>query len=203
MTSEQHPQHRGREMSTVGTTALRQQRRLPALTAALTVAAALAGCGSAAATHPASTGAAAAAKTGTVDTAFVHKVSTWCAQTIAHYHTAQGAFPVPGFDPLHPDPAVLPQVGRYLARGNQVRDGIPAGLRALGEPATLTAQWDRVRDRFLRTIPLARAQISAALAGNATAFAALAVETQDLGKQIDAAGTAAGFPASSACADLF
>ena len=79
---------------------------------------------------------------------------------------------------------------------------MPAGLRALGEPATGAAQWDHVRDLFLRTVPLAHAEITAALAGNASAFAA-AGKVRDPGKQADTAGTAAGLPGGTPCAELF
>ena len=171
------------------------RRRLPALTAAALAAATLVGCGGTAAT---STGGEA-----TVDSAFIGKADAWCARTVAGYHAAQGSFPARSFDPLHPDPAQLPQVGRFLARGNHIRDGMPAGLRALGEPTTGAAQWDRVRDLFLRTVHLAHAEITAALAGNTTAFATAAGKVRDLGKQIGTADTAAGFPDSTPFAQLF
>ena len=123
--------------------------------------------------------------------------------TLQGYQVAEGTFPVQGFDPLHPDPAQLPQVGRFFAQGSAVRDRIPEELAALGEPKTGAAKWDRLRDNLIHSTSLAHTQIAAALAANAPAFAAAAAEVRNLSNKIHATGIALGFRADSSCADLF
>ena len=172
--------------------------RRPSFVAAVLLAGALAGCGASAGTSHART-----ATTSHLDEAFVGRVDSWCAVTLQRYQAVQGTFPLPGFDPLHPDPAQLPQVGRFFARGSAVRDSIPAQLRALGEPATGAAAWNGLRDDLIQSTDLADTQITAASAANGPAFAAAAAQVRDLSGKIHGAGLQLGFPTDSPCADLF
>jgi hypothetical protein len=175
-------------------------RRRPKFVAALLLTA-LAGCGGAAGAGAGH--ARTAATTSHLDQAFIGKVDRWCAITVQRYQTVQGTFPLPSFDPLHPDPAQLPQVGRFFARGATVRDRIPAQLQALGEPATGAAAWNGLRDDLIQSTDLADTQITAASAANAPAFAAAAAQVRDLSDKIHATGLQLGFPTDTSCADLF
>ena len=80
--------------------------------------------------------------------------------TLQGYQVAEGTFPVQGFYLLHPDPAQLPQVGRFFAQGSAVWDRIPEELAALGEPKTGAAKWDRLRDNLIHSTSLAHTQIA-------------------------------------------
>jgi hypothetical protein len=53
----------------------------------------------------------------------------------------RGAFPVSDFDPAHPRADQLAAVGRCFAAGDAVRDGMPAGLDALGRPTSGESTW--------------------------------------------------------------
>jgi hypothetical protein len=173
--------------------------RLPTFVAAVLLAAALAGCGTSAGAGNAHT----PTTTGHLDGAFIGRVDTWCVTTLQRYQAVQGTFPLPDFDPLHPDPAQLPQVGRFFARGAAVRDSIPAQLHSLGEPATGVRAWNALRDDLIQSTALADTQITAASAANAPAFAAAAAQVRDLSDKIHAAGLQLGFPTDTPCADLF
>jgi hypothetical protein len=81
-------------------------------------------------------------------------------------------FPFSNFDPLHPNPALLPQVGRFFDQPERRRlaPDLLARLVALGAPPAQPAEWARVLRARRAQIADESAQIQAALANNAPAF---------------------------------
>jgi len=83
------------------------------------------------------------------------------------------AFPFATFDPLHPDPSVLPQVGAFFTGPGDPRPilrTLDAGLRDLGQPRRERQVWRlarRARDRELAVIDK---QDRAALVANVPVF---------------------------------
>jgi hypothetical protein len=82
-------------------------------------------------------------------------------------------FPFSDFDPLHPDPGLLPQVGAFFTGPGDPRpifETLNTDLRALGQPPAARGWWTRMlhaRDAELRVI---NEQDRAALASDAPAF---------------------------------
>jgi hypothetical protein len=86
---------------------------------------------------------------------------------------ALAPFPFPDFDPLHPDPVLLPQVGAFFTGPGDPRpifQTVNTRLRALGRPPARRGRWTRMlhaRDAELAVID---EQDRAALASDARAF---------------------------------
>jgi hypothetical protein len=82
-------------------------------------------------------------------------------------------FPFPHFDPLHPDLALLPQVGAFFTRVGDPRPiltTLELQLRSLGRPAAHASEWtDVLRARQGQT-KLIATQDTAALAADAPEF---------------------------------
>jgi hypothetical protein len=82
-------------------------------------------------------------------------------------------FPFHDFDPLHPDPSVLPQVGAFFTGPGDPRPilrALDAGLHALGDPPGNRRAWTAaVRARGARLSVVER-QDQAALAGYVPGF---------------------------------
>ena len=82
-------------------------------------------------------------------------------------------FPFPNFDPLHPDPALLPHVGAFFTGPGDPRpivETLNARLRALGRPPAERDWWDRMLHARGAELTVINEQDRAALAGDAPAF---------------------------------
>ena len=83
------------------------------------------------------------------------------------------SFPFPDFDPLRPDPGLLPQVGAFFTGPGDPRpifDNLNARLRALGRPPAADGWWDRMLHARGAELAVINEQDRAALAGDAPAF---------------------------------
>ena len=81
-------------------------------------------------------------------------------------------FPFANFDPLHPDPSLLPQVGAFFTGPGDPRPTLHAlvtKLEALGTPAAASA-WQHVLRAENGAITVRDAQDTAALAADVPAF---------------------------------
>jgi hypothetical protein len=88
---------------------------------------------------------------------------------------ARPPFPFDNFDPLHPDPAMLPDVGRFFTGPGDPRPALRAlgdQLAALGKPPAQRAQWARLLAARSEELAVIQRQDDAALAADATAFVA-------------------------------
>ena len=81
-------------------------------------------------------------------------------------------FPFSTFDPLHPDPTLLPQVGQFFDQPErrQLFPDLLSRLVALGAPPAQPAEWARVLRARRGMIKDETTQVRAALADNAAAF---------------------------------
>jgi hypothetical protein len=82
-------------------------------------------------------------------------------------------FPFPSFDPLHPDPGLLPQVGAFFTGPGDPRPILQAlntRLRALGQPRAASGRWARMLHARGAELAVINEQDRAALAGDAPAF---------------------------------
>jgi hypothetical protein len=82
-------------------------------------------------------------------------------------------FPFSNFDPRHPDPALLPAVGRFFTGPHDPRPifrALDAHLRALGTPPAQRAQWSEVLAARADTLIVDDEQDRAALAGDVAGF---------------------------------
>jgi hypothetical protein len=103
-------------------------------------------------------------------------------------------FPFPDFDPLHPDPGLLPRVGAFFTGPGDLRpifDNLDARLRALGRPPAGRGWWARVLHARGAELMVINAQDRAALAGDAPAFVHSVADSVTAFRQI--AITATGF----------
>ncbi len=157
---------------------------------------ALAACGGGGTT---SSSTAAGAK---IDPAFVAKVDAVCAKANRRF-AANGKFPFQNFDPLHPDPKLLPKVGAFFKPNIATGQMIDAELRALGEPATDARQWNAIRALAIAAHAGAIKQVHAALTSDVTGFVATVNQAKRLHTRLDSEARAAGFAASSPCAKIF
>jgi hypothetical protein len=82
-------------------------------------------------------------------------------------------FPFTNFDPLHPDPALLPQVGAFFTGPGDPRpifQTLSRRLRALGQPPAADGWWARMLHARGAELAVINEQDRAALAGDAPAF---------------------------------
>jgi hypothetical protein len=82
-------------------------------------------------------------------------------------------FPFTNFDPLHPDPALLPQVGAFFTGPGDPRpifQILNTRLRALGQPPAGRGWWARMLQARRAELAVINEQDQAALAGDAPAF---------------------------------
>lgn len=137
-----------------------------------------------------------------LDARFIQRVNAVCASELA-YVKAQGPFPYPQFRPLQPDRALLPRVAAALDRVVPHARALPAKFRALGEPATARAEWDRVRGLIAQAKQSSARQVAFARASNVAGFAAESKTANRLHELITAQGRALGISNSSPCAQIF
>ena len=104
--------------------------------------------------------------------AFIARVGGLCDAT-ARELAKLPRFPFDDFDPHHPDPAVLPQVGAFFTGPGDPRpalDGLIAALRAAGAPPANRAAWDRALAARVALRATNDEQDTAALAGDVAGF---------------------------------
>jgi hypothetical protein len=134
---------------------------------------------------------------------FIAKTDKLCVALNARFHRTLGTFPYPNFNPTKPDLKTLPLVGKHFAKALPIRRTIPGQLRSLGEPTTGRQAWDAIRSLGLQENTVAIKQVSAALASNSKAFVATVKQINQLSEAISTRATAAGFPRTTACGQLF
>lgn len=134
------------------------------------------------------------------DASFVSKANAICAAAVAQH--AGHELPVAHFDPLHPDPADLPAIGRYFARYGAARD-TAARLDALAAPADQQAAWAKLRGLIDRAAANATTQIAAAERSDVAAFEQTVSTARSLADQIDPVGQELGFSSGSPCRKVF
>jgi hypothetical protein len=139
-----------------------------------------------------------------LDPAFVARVNTVCARAKALLSSrGHSQFPYQSFDPLHPDPKLLPRVGAYFAAVRPLNDQIPVQLASLGSPQKGQALWSSMAALAKQDRVIADRQISAAQAANAPAFVATVTELQGVAAQIRSLAVQGGFSPSSPCNAIF
>ena len=82
-------------------------------------------------------------------------------------------FPLSNFDPLHPDPGLLPQVGGFFTGPGDPRPilhTLNVRLRAFGQPPAADGWWARMLHARGAELAVINEQDRAALAGDAPAF---------------------------------
>ena len=121
------------------------------------------------------------------------------ADRLCTYASAQLAalppFPYPSFDPLHPDPALLPNVGEYFTGPGDPRPtfrGLINALAALGMPPASPTAWTRVLDARRGALEVIAEQDSAALAANVRAFVQSVHDSSDAFRRIAISATVFG-----------
>jgi hypothetical protein len=103
---------------------------------------------------------------------FIAEANRLCRRATAQLATLP-PFPFANFDPLHPDPSLLPEIGAFFTGPGDPRPILAAlnrGLRGLGEPERNRAMWRallRARDQELSVID---EQDRAALAADVQTF---------------------------------
>jgi hypothetical protein len=102
---------------------------------------------------------------------FIRQANKACRATEAKARKLP-AFPFTSFDPFHPDPQLLPQVGRFFDQ--PARRRLPSALirklEKLGHPPASDSAWARVLAARRTQLGNETRQIKAALAGDATGF---------------------------------
>lgn len=136
----------------------------------------------------------------TTRAAFAARVDAVCAPAVRRH--AGHPFPVPGFDPEHPDPAQLPAVGDYFARYGGLAETTHA-LHALTPPAAAGPDWRSLLTVADRMVANAQRQIAAAEARDTETFVQTVHTAPDLVDQLNAAAKRLGFRSTSPCAQVF
>jgi hypothetical protein len=107
----------------------------------------------------------------TSNAAFIRRANAACRAEEAKA-ARMPQFPFSGFDPFHPDPNLLPQVGRFFAQ--PARRRLPRGLletlHTLRQPPASSGAWQNVLKARRTQIMNENAQIKTALADNASGF---------------------------------
>ena len=108
---------------------------------------------------------------------------------------AWSAFPVPSFDPTHPNPAAFPKVGTWLEE--QVAPTFETwlyDLRALGDPPTDRKTWSDVLAAVEQIVQGNADEITAARAGDSEAFVAARDQLAEAQTDLERATAATGVP---------
>jgi hypothetical protein len=105
------------------------------------------------------------------NTTFIQQANAACDATERQAMTLPGV-PFATFDPLHPDPQLLPQVGRFFDRPARRRlpGALIAELEKLGQPPASSQAWSNVLNARQAALATETRQIKAALADDAPAF---------------------------------
>jgi hypothetical protein len=129
------------------------------------------------------------------NTAFVARAERSCVRARKQLD-AVPAFPFHGVDAMHPDPRVLPAVGRFLTgRGNElpIVRRLERQLRALGDPPAKRAEWRRVLATLHDFEGVFAQEDQAALAADVPGWVKSVRANRQLPKRL--AGATAGFGA--------
>ncbi|MDP9302590.1 MAG: hypothetical protein M3P43_17105 [Actinomycetota bacterium] len=134
-----------------------------------------------------------------VGQAFAARATAVC-QSALEAKQGWSAFPVPDFDPTHPDPSAFPEVAVWLE--DQVAPTFEAwldGLRALGSPPTGRQAWSEVLAAIERIVQGNADQVAAAKAGDTEAFVAATDDLKATQIELERATAAAG---TTKCAEV-
>lgn len=135
-----------------------------------------------------------------MDAAFRAQVDAVCDQALQQH--SKRPFPLPSFDPRHPDARQLPVVGAYFAAQGDAGQ-VVARLDSLGEPSSQAGSWDQLLALAAQLAMNARRQQAAAAHGDVTAFVRTLDVAQALHAKIDEVGRRLGFRADSPCGRYF
>ncbi|MGH3079126.1 MAG: hypothetical protein ACRDPZ_13225 [Gaiellaceae bacterium] len=105
---------------------------------------------------------------------------------------ARGDFPVEGFDPENPSQQDLPAVGDYFASGHAAAEEAIANLRQLSPPADIDAEVEALISALDQGLASAKAQASAAQAGDVAAFTATLSDVASLQEAVEDAADELG-----------
>ena len=105
------------------------------------------------------------------NTTFIRRATAACRTTERKAQSLPG-FPFSSFDPFHPDPTLLPQVGRFFDQPARRRlpHALLRALKNLGQPSANSDAWHRVLKARRTLLTNETAQIKAALADDASTF---------------------------------
>jgi hypothetical protein len=106
------------------------------------------------------------------DASRIARADRLCARAAGQLATLP-PFPFTDFDPLHPDPGLLPQVGAFFTGPGDPRpilQTLNRRLRGLGQPPAARGRWARMLDARGAELAVINAQDRAALAGDVPAF---------------------------------
>lgn len=138
-----------------------------------------------------------------LDAAFISRASAVCTRANVATEKAHGKFPYAKFDPLHPDPKLLPKVGAFFASSQAIADRVPGELQALGDPQQNAASWHRTLALARQSRAIADRQVAAAQASDAPAFVATVREIESVDMKLGRSAIAAGFAEHSPCRQVF
>jgi hypothetical protein len=138
-----------------------------------------------------------------LDAAFIAKANAVCLRANAAVENAHGKFPYSSFDPLHPDPKLLPKVGAFFASSQAIADRVPAELQALGDPQRSVAMWHQILALARQGRAVAHRQVAAAQASNAPAFVATVHQVESGDMNLGRLAITAGFAERSPCGQVF
>jgi hypothetical protein len=138
-----------------------------------------------------------------LDAAFIARANAVCARANVATEKAHGKFPYPSFNPLHPDPKLLPKVGAFFASSQAIGDRLPGELKALGDPQRNVALWHQMLALVRQSRTFAHQQVAAAQASNAPAFVATIHAVQPLAISLGRLAITAGFAVRSPCGQVF
>jgi hypothetical protein len=107
----------------------------------------------------------------TANYTFIRRADAAC-NAVARQAQKLPGFPFADFDPFHPDPQVLPQVGQFFdqAARHHLPGSLISRLDKLGQPPASRRAWKSVLAARRTLLANENAQIKAALAADASAF---------------------------------
>ena len=106
------------------------------------------------------------------NTRFIARANHLCTSA-SRQLAALPPFPFPDFDPLHPDPTLLPQVGAFFTGPGDTRPTLRtlnARLRELGRPPVERRAWKRTLDARVAALAVINRSDRAALAADVPGF---------------------------------
>lgn len=182
------------------------QRLIFAAAVVVLFAAATAGCGgssSSTATSRTTASVPQPSASSTLDAAFIAKANAVCNRANIAVEKAHGRFPYSNFDPLHPDPKLLPKVGAFFASSQAIADHVEVELEGLGDPQRNAASWHQLLALARQSRAIAHRQVAAAQAADATAFVATVHEIESVDMKLGRLAITAGFAERSPCSQVF
>jgi hypothetical protein len=138
-----------------------------------------------------------------LDAAFIARANAICVRAIVAAEKAHGKFPYSNFEPLRPDPKLLPKVGAFFASSQAIADRVPGELQALGDPQQSVALWHQLLALTRQSRAVAHRQVAAAQASNAPAFVASVHEIESGDMNLRRLAITAGFAERSPCGQVF